>query len=393
MPNATYRDCRAGFDVFRRHGGEISREDLNAELVETGYGMVSDRTFVHYGKLLRSGFDRYISINRFDVSRAAVPFEDSSANPRYGFDPSDQGVRLLIAKGSQLYEVAGRADQLGEIGAIVRVSEPEFIDGLRRIRVAPGNMVSLRFLESGRTIEGHVVEADLESGPALLEIEYVRVTSLFEIGVRSPIPMVGSRVVLRTSDESPISLDLASRRLFHFFDLVEELRSILNDLIKAHSGQNYVEPPVLVRLRVASPAVLEILSAPELIDFLKVVGGAVVLAATTRKLVHESTGAKLDNKLKRFAIRKAEREEEELDSRAELRRAVVDFMSVRSIDADPDELTKAIEDHVLPSRSRLSQQGVIQIDVRSSPKTLPLTDPADEPPKAVRKAKSRPRKG
>ncbi len=67
MANATYRDCRAGFDVFRRYGGSIARDDLNVELVEAGYGVVSDRTFGHYRKLLRSGFDRYISINRFDI--------------------------------------------------------------------------------------------------------------------------------------------------------------------------------------------------------------------------------------------------------------------------------------------------------------------------------------
>lgn len=100
MANATYRDCRAGFDVFRRYGGSIARDNLNLELVEAGYGVVSDRAFRHYRKLLRSGFDRYISINRFDISRAAIPFEDASANPRYHFDQTDQGVRLLIAKGS-----------------------------------------------------------------------------------------------------------------------------------------------------------------------------------------------------------------------------------------------------------------------------------------------------
>ena len=228
MANATYRDCRAGFDVFMRHGGGLSQNELNVELIEAGYNIVSDRTFGHYRKLLRAGFDRYISINRFDISRAAIPFEDSSANPRYNFAPSDQGVRMLLAKGSDLYVAAGRSSQLGEVGCVVRVMEPEFVEGLRRLRGGAGNMVSVRFMESGVTVEGRLVEVDLESSPAHLEIEFSIVTSLYEVGIRSPIPMVSSRVTLQSADSELIQLDVASRRLFHFFDLVEGLRSVLN---------------------------------------------------------------------------------------------------------------------------------------------------------------------
>lgn len=98
MANATPRDSRAGFTIYRESGGSISRDALNDELISAGYGPVSDRTMAHYRSLLEAGFDRYISINRFDVARSASRFEDLGASPRYGFQTYGEGVRLMIAR-------------------------------------------------------------------------------------------------------------------------------------------------------------------------------------------------------------------------------------------------------------------------------------------------------
>ncbi|MCP3938386.1 MAG: hypothetical protein GY708_23815 [Actinomycetia bacterium] len=48
MANATPRDTRAGFDLYRSAGGAISLDDLNEQLVEAGYGPVAQRTLTHY---------------------------------------------------------------------------------------------------------------------------------------------------------------------------------------------------------------------------------------------------------------------------------------------------------------------------------------------------------
>ena len=86
MANATQRDSRAGFTIYRESGGGISRDALNDQLVSAGYGPVSDRTVTHYRSLLVAGFDRYISINRFDVARSASRFEDLGASVVDGLD-------------------------------------------------------------------------------------------------------------------------------------------------------------------------------------------------------------------------------------------------------------------------------------------------------------------
>ena len=367
MANATYRDCRAGFDVFMRHGGGLSQNELNVELIEAGYNIVSDRTFGHYRKLLRAGFDRYISINRFDISRAAIPFEDSSANPRYNFAPSDQGVRMLLAKGSDLYVAAGRSSQLGEVGCVVRVMEPEFVEGLRRLRVGAGNMVSVRFMESGVTVEGRLVEVDLESSPAHLEIEFSIVTSLYEVGIRSPIPMVSSRVTLQSADSELIQLDVASRRLFHFFDLVEGLRSVLNHSLSSETKSNYAEPPVLVQLQVASPALLDILGAPELVDLLRIAGKGLIAFALyqlpqRRKEWFEGTGKNLENELLRQKLEEGKLALQERRSTTELKDAIAHRLGMAG-SKKADELGRAVEEHVVPALMRLARQGVSALDV------------------------------
>ena len=58
MANATSRDVRAGFEIFRRSNGGIARGQLNRELVESGYGPVSQRSYGHYRKLERAGAAR-----------------------------------------------------------------------------------------------------------------------------------------------------------------------------------------------------------------------------------------------------------------------------------------------------------------------------------------------
>ncbi len=107
MANATPRDTRAGFDLYRAAGGSLSLDDLNEQLIEAGYGPVARRTFTHYRHLIEAGYNRYISINRFDVTRASVAYENASAMGRYRYRETNVGVRIVFAKSSRLFEAFG----------------------------------------------------------------------------------------------------------------------------------------------------------------------------------------------------------------------------------------------------------------------------------------------
>ena len=71
MANATTRDARAGFAMYLQSSEGITLDVINARLEASGYGAIAQRTLTHYRKLVSAGFNRYISINRFDVARAS----------------------------------------------------------------------------------------------------------------------------------------------------------------------------------------------------------------------------------------------------------------------------------------------------------------------------------
>src|SRR5690606_34662734 len=68
---ARYEDAAAGWTIFREHHGHITLEELNQMLRAQGRRPVAKRTFNHYRKLYRLGYEEYVSINRLDLRHAS----------------------------------------------------------------------------------------------------------------------------------------------------------------------------------------------------------------------------------------------------------------------------------------------------------------------------------
>ena len=371
MANASSRDTRAGFDVYRAAGGDISRDELNRRLFDAGYGPVAERTVTHYRKLLAAGYDRYISINRFDIARASAPYEDASANPRYRFTETDTGVTLVLAKGSKLYEASGRATELGETGAIVRFLDDEYAIGLAKLKPQPGDMVSLRFLEVGRTSTGRIIESDLKSRPALVEVEYSALESLADMHLGSPLPNVRHGFRVAGAADEALTTDVVGRRVYQFFEVVEEARSVVNLVGSSVDAAtpSYAPPVLLERLSVASPAEF-VLSMSELVKQLLPVGliGAVITAAATfvdkRKTWHEGSGVQLDNQVKRIDLELKQLAVEQKRAEVELAQAASTLLQQKfpTEQIGAAAIEKAVKQGVIPALRRLGESGVISID-------------------------------
>lgn len=369
MANATQRDTRAGFDIYRSTGAAISLEELNDRLIQAGYGPVSKRSIDHYRSLVDAGYNRYVSINRFDVARASAPYENASAMGRYDYRPVDLGVNVIFAKGSRLLEASGRANEVGEVGAMLRFSEPEVIEGLKKLKPQPGNMVTIRYLEAGRSVGGRVIDADLKNDPVTVEIEYARLISIADVGIGNPLPVSDARYALRGPEDRLQTLDLVNRRLYHFFELVEGVRALVNEAGSMQEDPVYAEPPVLRSLSVASPALLVIDVAPILVGLLPVGLVGVVLKAAgalpgQRKEWHEGTGKKLDNQLKGIEL---EMKQLELDARREegaLRTEIIARMRTElpGTRLSDDDATRVINENVLPPLRALGEMGIETLD-------------------------------
>lgn len=365
MANATPRDTRAGFDIYRSFGGALSLEELNDRLVQAGYGPVSKRSFEHYRSLVDAGYNRYVAINRFDVARASAPYENASAMGRYDYRTVDLGVNVIFAKGSRLLEASGRANEVGEVGAMLHFAESEVIDGLKKLKPQPGNMVTVRYLEAGRTVGGRVIDTDLKNDPVTVEIEYARLISIAEVGVGNPLPVSEARYSLRGPEDRLQTLDLVNRRLYHFFELVEGVRALVNEAGSKQDEPVYAEPPVLRTLSVASPAFLVIDVAPILVGLLPLGLVAAVLKAAgafpaQRKEWHEGSGQKLDNQMKEVEL---EMKQLDLDAKREegaLRSEMIERMRAQlpSTRLSDENAAKLINDNVLPPLRALGEIGI-----------------------------------
>lgn len=369
MANATPRDTRAGFDIYRSAGGDIDLAHLNERLIEAGYGPVAARTFVHYRHLLEAGFNRYVSINRFDVARAAEPYENAAGSGRYRYTPADVGVQVVFAKGSRLLEAGGRATEVGDVGAVLEFQEPEVVEGLAALKPQPSDMVTIRYLEAGRSVTARIVDTDLKRTPGTVEVEYRRLISVAAIGLGEPLSVTVTRFSLDVGDEGDATIDVVGGRLYQFFEFLEGIRSLANAASSLQPDPRYAEPPVLKRLTVASPADLVIELAQELIDLVPyalVAGflGAVSRFVTKRKEWYEGTGQKKKNKLTDLEIELKELEVERAHSEAQLRRELV-----RRVDATfagtvltPDDAARLVDEYVLPPLRALGQSGVTDVE-------------------------------
>lgn len=330
----------------------------------------------HYRNLAKANYDRYISINRFDVARAASPFDDLGASPRYRYSPIGEGVRLLIAKGSRLWSASARVTEVGESGALLRLVDPEYQDGLEAVKVRAGDFASLRFLESGRVADGRIVEVDLTATPPLIEVQFTALVSLADFAFSDALPSSELALRLRAVDDagSPTT-DQLSRRLFYLFEVVDEVRYIANyanDRMGATLG--YSSPATVERLTVASPAEM-VLTVSELVQSLWPAGAiSAALAAAfkipeKRKTWLEGTAIALENDAKRAASEDRRLQRERDAAIRDLATAIVDRLQGRG-DVSSElsvELVALAVNRLGPLLESLADAGVTAVEGSESP--------------------------
>ena len=376
--NATPRAARAGYSIYRREGGEVSLDDLNDALGLAGYGPVSDRMLQHYRNLTNAGFDHYISINRFDVARAASRYEDLGANPRYRFEGGQsEGVQLLIVKPGRFWSVPATVDSISETGALIRLVDSEYTAALKRAKIHATDLVTMRFLESGREVEGRIVEVDVETSPAMIEVQFGFLHSLAELTDAEPLPTELLQIrLISEDDDRGATTDQLGRRMYLLFELVDELRSLVNRELQQTSDERYAAPAVVHSLSVASPADIQLIAdaVTTAIFSLGSLGGLVVFVCKfpgLRKSWYEGTGAKLDNEAKRQEVRSKEAELKEQEARAE--RLVLETQLCDDIierlrdgigldDARAEEVAAVVRARVVPLLDSLVEAGVERVD-------------------------------
>lgn len=363
MPNAKTRDSRAGFAIYLQASEGITLKEINARLKKAGCGPIAQRTLTHYRNLVNAGFNRYISINRFDVARASRAYENLSTLSRYRYRITDQVIRVLFVKSGAVIEAHGRLIESGDVGAIVEFSDKSTVERLQLFKPRPGVAVTIDYSDVSTPINGIVIDCDLESDPALVEIEYTRLVSLATIQHSTALQHQLVRFELMSDDHDAATIDVVGRRLHHFFDLLEGIRSLLNEAGRHSDNYTYAAPPVVKEIRVASPAVMVLQIPAELVSLVSW-PLLLILLPSWRKAWYQGTDKKRDAQVKNVERKLAELELEEKKHEAIIRAEIID--NVRSqlpnSTISDEELTKIWLSYILPSYRALRRSEVREID-------------------------------
>ena len=365
MANANYRDARAGFAIYFGKPGGISIEELNELLQADGYGPIAQRTMTHYKNLVAAGFNRYISINRFDVARASRAYDNMSNLSRYKYRRTNQDVTVIFTKRAEILEVRGKLVETSDVGAIVEFSDENGIEELKNFSPNTRDRVVLYNSKLEKEINGVVLTCDTLSQPILVEFEYERLISISETEDTVSQSSQLVRFNLFSEEENSVRIDVIGRRLYYFFELLEGIRALYNEAGSQSKDSNYAPPPIVSEINVASPATLILQFPPELIALvswpLLLVPREIV---SVRKTWHEGTQHKKEAQLadvKRRTIESgndSEQHEESLTSEIVINTRI----QLPESRISTEKLRKFVHTYFLPPYRDLARSDVREIE-------------------------------
>ena len=285
---------------------------------------------------------------------------------------ADASVDVVFAKASRLHEAFGEAAELRPRGAVLHFGQADVVEGLRELRPRSGDMVTIRFLDRPQIVSGRIVEADLETDPAVIEVEYAPLLSLGLAGTARSFPTSPARVELLAAPSGPETLELVGHRLAQCFELIEGLRSLSNLAATTpdRTPHSYAAPPTLKRLSVASPASIVVDMAPQIYNLLPLGAAAAYLAVVGtlvayRKRWYEGTAQKRANRLAELDIRMKELAIEEESAARELRREILERIRRDFPDSvvSDQEAVEQIDEYVLGPLRSLGRDGVREVQI------------------------------
>ena len=348
MANATPRDARAGFAIYLQRNGDVDLDAINVRLEASGYGRIAQRTLTHYRNLAKAGFNRYISINRFDVARASRAYENLSSLGRYRYHRTYRTVDVLLAKNTRLLEARGHIIEVGDVGAVLEFMEDDAVEDLTAFRPRAGDSVSLRHSETAVAIEGSVIDTDLNRVPIVVEMEYDRLLSVEGLIAGPALATAPTWIRIQADETTTPTLDTVGRRLHYFFDLLEALRAVFNEAGRQCDQSLYASPPTIQELRLASPTLLLLQLPPELVMLMPwtILGGLFLLPKTMEM-----------RKTWELELRSKEREDS-------LHQEVVDRLrnQIRESEISDEQLDEIIDAYVLPPFRTIEASDIQRIE-------------------------------
>ncbi len=254
---ATRVDAEAGWEIFKGGNFGLTREDVNEALVRNGYGPISDRTFRHYHKLQRFGYDYYIPINQLDVKTLDNPFWDQAVRGRYTPLPARLDVVLTTVTEAGVEALSGTMVRLSDGEGVVRLvgdAAVQFFSSLERKE----RTAELLFTDTGERIvcTAQRLSLDVDSQVATVRVAFTDAEAVDQL----PSPPALDVVVLTYESLGPGShpMTVVVEQFYWLFQAVEGMRVVCQEILRElDPAGSVVLPPARVR-RISHQSPMEI---------------------------------------------------------------------------------------------------------------------------------------
>lgn len=258
---ATFADAQAGWNIFREFDFTLTLEEINDRLKRSGYAAVALRTYRHYQKLRRYGYDHYIPINQLDVKTLQNLVWDASSRNRYPLVEARLPVVVRVQSEDGPVEFRGESVHISEGSLAIRIRRKSALSFFGTRTSWKNAWVDIVFVVSG-DIERAVIDAvtlDEAKGAVNLRLSFLRLVPLEGVLPRDPLAPTTFRIVIDRNRPTAAPLAAVVEDLWWLLQALETSRAICQEvLLSLDADKRFVLPATRIsRLTLASP--LEVL--------------------------------------------------------------------------------------------------------------------------------------
>lgn len=246
---ATFQDAQAGWAIFKEFDFTLSLDEINARLMQRGFAPVAPRTFAHYDKLRRFGYEHYIPINQLDVKTLQNPVWDVGSRNRYPIVEARLPVRVVIHTSKESVEFPGHSINISEGTLAIRVRRRAaltFFGARTRWKNSP---IDIIFGDTGE-IERSIIDAvtlDESGGGVNLRVSFDRLVPLEGLLEREALAPSEFRIVVGDlGDDNPFASVVED--LWWLLQALESSRAICQEILVALDSDNkFLLPTTRIR--------------------------------------------------------------------------------------------------------------------------------------------------
>jgi hypothetical protein len=270
---ATARDAQAGWNIYRASGYSLELAEINQKLAASGFNPVAPRSYSHYRKLHRYGYQRYVPINQLDVETLRDPVWGGPLQSRFRPRPAQRQVQLFVIVDDKLVALTGELLQLSDVEGSVEVdltaspleTSPAAIEGSHALVI---------LADKSRAAIVELVQP-APSNASLVTISFLFLGFVPTVEVTGATGLGVSHATFKISTQEQNSPLIALRALYSLFEAIDSARVVCDQVLETLGiADSFTFPPArLNRLSMSSPLIADVsLGGSPLIVLVGIIG-------------------------------------------------------------------------------------------------------------------------